>query len=85
MIDMSFGPDAKRFVTTAASTAAGRTLKVKVIPGGTPPPITSPPHRGTVRPGGSARSRAADDPIVRYMQEKFGGEIRTVIDHQNND
>jgi hypothetical protein len=34
------------------------------------------------RDGTSARSRAADDPVVRRMQEKFGAEIRTVIDHR---
>jgi hypothetical protein len=37
-----------------------------------------------VRPrnGASARSRAAEDPIVQRMREKFGAEIRTVIDHR---
>jgi DNA polymerase III subunit gamma/tau len=85
MIDMSFGPDAKKFVTAAAAKAAGRPLKVKVVPGGTVAPAATQTHRGTSRPSGSARSRAAEDPIVRYMQEKFGGEIRTVIDHQNKD
>jgi len=30
-----------------------------------------------------ARNRAAEDPIVRYMQEKFKGEIRTVIDKRD--
>jgi hypothetical protein len=31
---------------------------------------------------GSARSRAEQDPIVQRMQEKFGAEIRTVIDYR---
>jgi hypothetical protein len=35
------------------------------------------------RNGGSARGRAAEDPVVRRMQEKFGAEIRTVIDHRD--
>ena len=32
--------------------------------------------------GPGARSRAADDPVVRRVQEKFGAQIRTVIDHR---
>jgi hypothetical protein len=61
-------------------------LKVKLIPGGTANPAQVQ-HRSTARAtgGGSARSRAADDPLVQYMQEKFSAEIRTVIDHQKKD
>ena len=33
--------------------------------------------------GSGARSRAANDPIVQRMQEKFGAEIRTVIDQKD--
>jgi hypothetical protein len=32
---------------------------------------------------GGSRSRAAEDPVVRRMQEKFGAEIRTIIDHRD--
>jgi DNA polymerase-3 subunit gamma/tau len=32
--------------------------------------------------GGSARQRALADPIVKRMQEKFGAEVRSVIDHR---
>ena len=32
--------------------------------------------------GAGARSRAMSDPIVQRMQEKFGAEIRSVIDHK---
>jgi DNA polymerase III subunit gamma/tau len=85
MIEMSLGPEMRTFLAASASRAAGQLLRVRVIPGGTAVVTATQPHRGTSRPSGSARSRAADDPIVRYMQEKFGGEIRTVIDHQNKD
>src|SRR5437016_1508249 len=34
-------------------------------------------------PDSSGRERAADDPIVRRVQEKFGAEIRTVIDYRD--
>jgi hypothetical protein len=30
--------------------------------------------------GGGARQRAAEDPIVNRMQQKFGAEVRTVVD-----
>ena len=32
--------------------------------------------------GMDARSRAMNDPIVRKMKEKFGTEIRTVVDQR---
>jgi DNA polymerase-3 subunit gamma/tau len=86
MIDMSFGAEPKKLVNAAAANAAGKAIKVKVLSGGTANP--NPPqsaHRGTARASGSARSRAADDPLVQYMKEKFGAEIRTVIDHQNKE
>ena len=33
-------------------------------------------------PGPGGRGRAEQDPVVRRMQEKFGAEIRTVIDYR---
>jgi DNA polymerase-3 subunit gamma/tau len=79
VIDMSFGADAKRAGSAAASRALGRTVKLKVLPGGTaqdPAPRTQPAANG------SGRGRAENDPVVRRMQEKFGAEIRTVIDYR---
>jgi hypothetical protein len=32
--------------------------------------------------GAGARGRAMSDPAVQRMREKFGAEIRTVIDHK---
>jgi len=86
MIDMSFGAEPKKLVNAAASQAAGRALKIKLIPGGVANPAQAS-HRSTSRAtgGGSARNRAADDPLVQYMQEKFKAEIRTVIDHTKKD
>ncbi|MCU1311456.1 MAG: polymerase tau subunit [Candidatus Angelobacter sp.] len=84
MIEMSFGAEPKKLATAAASQSAGRAIRIKVVSGGTANASPTPAaHRGTSRPSGSARSRAAEDPIVRYMQEKFGAEIRTVIDQQS--
>jgi hypothetical protein len=86
MIDMSFGAEPKKLVHSAASQAAGRAIKVKLIPGGNANAAPAS-HRSTARAtgGASARARAADDPLVQYMQEKFNAEIRTVIDHQKKD
>jgi uncharacterized protein (UPF0333 family) len=72
----------KQIVTAAATAAAGRTLKVTVVGGVRPE--TNGSAAAVVRPrnGASARSRAAEDPIVQRMREKFGAEIRTVIDHR---
>jgi DNA polymerase-3 subunit gamma/tau len=83
VIDMMMGPEARRIANAAASAAAGRPLKVTVAGGVT----SSKNGNGTqavrpVRNGVGARSRAAEDPVVRRMQEKFGAEIRTVIDHR---
>ncbi len=89
MIEMSFTSDARRIAMAAASGAAGRPIKVQVLPGGTP----QTPERGANEKSGngkgsngannrSARSRAEHDPVVRHMQEKFGAEIRTVIDYR---
>jgi len=79
MIEMSFHADARRIAMAAASGAAGRPIKVQVVPGGTAQ--TASPMRRTSS-NGSARSRAEQDPVVRSMQEKFGAEIRTVIDYR---
>ena len=79
MIDMSFTADARRVASAAASGAAGRPVKMQVLPGGTAQ-SASPIRRASSN--GSARSRAEQDPVVRSMQEKFGAEIRTVIDYR---
>jgi hypothetical protein len=35
---------------------------------------------GTGNGSGAARQRAAEDPVVKRMQQKFGAEVRTVVD-----
>jgi DNA polymerase-3 subunit gamma/tau len=81
MIEMSFAGDARRIASAAASGLAGRPIKMLVEPGGAPQ-ATSAPRRSPSKSTGSARSRAEQDPIVQRMQEKFGAEIRTVIDYR---
>ena len=79
VIDMTFGADARRLAIATASGAAGRALKLKVIPGNGP--ASAVPNRPSSNGGG--RSRAEQDPIVRRMEEKFGAEIRTIIDYKD--
>jgi hypothetical protein len=59
----------------------GRAIKVNVVSG---VPVAANGATAIARPrnGASARSRAAEDPVVQRMREKFGAEIRTVIDHR---
>ena len=78
VVDMTLGADARRLAIATASGVAGRALKLKVIPGN---PTT---NGATNRPSsnGGGRSRAEQDPIVRRMKEKFGAEIRTIIDYK---
>jgi hypothetical protein len=78
VIDMSVGADAKRTITAIASGVLGRALRIKVLPGQAAQ--TPAPRNGSPAIGG--RGRAEQDPIVRRMKEKFGAEIRTIIDHK---
>src|SRR5438876_617646 len=79
VIDMSLGADAKRLAIAAASGLLGKPIKLRVNPGGTPQ--NAGPTR--IASNGSGRSRAEQDPIVRRMREKFGAEIRTIIDYRD--
>jgi len=81
MIEMSFTKEARSIAGAAASGLAGRPIKVQVEPGGVQQ-TASAPRRSSSNSNGSARSRAEKDPIVQRMQEKFGAEIRTVIDYR---
>jgi hypothetical protein len=77
---MSFTTEARRVASAAASGRAGRPIKLQVEAGGSPQPASAPLRAPRVN--GSARSRAEQDPIVQRMKEKFGAEIRTVIDYR---
>jgi DNA polymerase-3 subunit gamma/tau len=80
MIEMSLTAEARRIASAAASGLAARPIKLQVEPGGTTQAPIAPRRASTLN--GSARSRAEQDPIVQRMQEKFGAEIRTVIDYR---
>jgi DNA polymerase-3 subunit gamma/tau len=82
-LEMAMSAEARRIATFAASGAAGRSVKIRLESSdkanGNGQLKTGPSNQGG---GESARARAANDPIVRRMQEKFNAEIRTVIDHR---
>ena len=79
-VDMAFNTEAKRVANAAASTALSRPMKIRIVPGQA---MSQAPQPRPANGGPGARSRAAEDPVVRRMQEKFGAEIRTVIDHRD--
>ncbi len=82
MIDAAMKGEAQRLLNHAATEIAGQPVRVKMIGGanGNGAPAVARPVAGD---GTDARSRALKDPIVRKMKERFGGEIRTVVDHRN--
>ncbi len=82
MIDLALGEGPKRVIHNALSRAAGRPLRFKMEPGGAhfTAAASAPRQSNGSSNGGSARSRAQADPVVKRMQEVFGAEIRTVID-----
>jgi DNA polymerase-3 subunit gamma/tau len=83
VVDMSLGPEAKRLAIASASGVLGRAMKLKIVSGAT---VAAPENKrnGAARAGAGpgGRSRAEQDPVVRRIQEKFGAEIRTVIDYR---
>jgi len=78
VIEMSLGADAKRLMVATASGVLGRPIRLKVISGGIPQ--NAPRNTGSSNGGG--RGRAEQDPVVHRMKEKFGAEIRTIIDYK---
>jgi hypothetical protein len=85
LLEMAMGAEPRRIATAEAAEAAGRPLRLRVESArdnGSNRPARPAVAKGN-GPGGSGRERAADDPIVRRVQEKFGAEIRTVIDYRD--
>ncbi|HYM78272.1 MAG TPA: DNA polymerase III subunit gamma/tau [Candidatus Dormibacteraeota bacterium] len=82
VVDMSLGPEGRRLAIASASGTLGRAVKLRVVPGATVAPQEKK-NGAHLSPGPGGRGRAEQDPIVRRMQEKFGAEIRTVIDYRD--
>jgi DNA polymerase III subunit gamma/tau len=82
VLKLAFSPEHLRVASTAASAAAGRPLKVKVVTGSQTNGNGSAAVIQSANGGTSATGRAANDPVVQRMREKFGAEIRAVVDHR---
>jgi DNA polymerase-3 subunit gamma/tau len=94
VVDMSLGADARRLAIASASGVLGKAVKLKIVPGATvaSTQVQREVQREAQRNGGArasgtnsgagGRSRAEQDAVVRRLQEKFGAEIRTVIDYK---
>jgi len=80
LIDMSVSSEGKKIVIAAASGVLGRPMKLQVLPGASPQ--ASAPRPTSSGSNGSPRGRAEQEPVVQRMKEKFGAEIRTVIDYK---
>jgi len=84
VVDMSLSSEAKRLAIASASGVMGRAVKLRVVPGATVTPQENKRNGGGAHaPGPSGRGRAEQDPVVRRMQEKFGAQVRTVIDYRD--
>lgn len=84
VVDMSVGPAARRVAMACASGVLGRPVKLKIVPGA--PVIAEAKRNGANgQPSGPAfggRGRAEQDPVVQKLRDRFGAEIRTVIDYK---
>ena len=83
VVQFLINAEQRQIANAAATAAAGHPLKLNIV-GGAKKETNGSSVTVAVRPhnGASARSRAAEDPVVQRMREKFGAEIRTVIDHR---
>jgi DNA polymerase-3 subunit gamma/tau len=86
VVDMSLSADARRLAIASASGVLGRAVKLKVVPGASV--TTAEKKNGSAfqpsaaNAGVGGRGRAEQDAVVRRLREKFGAEIRTVIDYK---
>ncbi|MGA8270365.1 MAG: DNA polymerase III subunit gamma/tau [Candidatus Sulfotelmatobacter sp.] len=86
VVDMSLGAEGRRLAIASASGVLGRAVKLKIIPGSAVA-ATEVKRNGGGRSSGAGseptgRNRAEQDAVVRRLQEKFGAQIRTVIDYK---
>jgi DNA polymerase III subunit gamma/tau len=87
VVDMSLGADARRLAIASASGILGRAVKLRVVAGAAVVTADGKSDGNGAKSGGtnsgvSGRGRAEQDAVVRRLQEKFGAEIRTVIDYK---
>ncbi len=81
VIDMSLGADAKRLAIATASGSLGKPRKSESASWRNG--ASSAPRSTAASTAVGGRARAEQDPIVKRLQEKFGAEIRTIIDQRD--
>src|SRR5512146_1130584 len=79
LLEFAFGADLKRRAVATVVRVAGRPMKFRLVGGANGTPNGNKPARSPSG-GTSARAKAAQHPVVRKMIDKFGAEIRTVMD-----
>ena len=86
VVDMSVGAEARRLAIASASGVLGRAVKLRIVAGAAVGTAEGKRNgagsNGVASPLVGGRSRAEQDAVVRRLQEKFGAEIRTVIDYK---
>ncbi len=85
MIELSYTREQEKLSSQAATRVAGRAVKVRLVGGATSSAEVKPRRAGagqgiTAGSGDSIKTRAAGEPVVKQMVEKFGAEIRIVMD-----
>lgn len=90
MIELSYTREQEKLSCQAATQVAGRAVKVRLVGGATISAEVKPRRAGTAQNaaqnvnqatgGESIKTRAAGEPVVQRMMEKFGAEIRIVMD-----
>ena len=78
LIDFALIPELKRRAMATVARVAGRPLKFRVASGGAAT-AGNKPSRSSAG-GNGARAKASQHPVVQKMIEKFGAEIRTIMD-----
>ncbi len=86
VVDMSLSAEARRLAIASASGVLGRAVKLRIVPGATVE-MAEKKNGGSFKPSGvntgvGGRGRAEQDAVVQRLREKFGAEIRTVIDYK---
>jgi DNA polymerase-3 subunit gamma/tau len=84
MIGISYTRAQERLAAQAATRAAGRPVKVRLL-SGSPESTANPSPARKAKPAASGsrsniKAMASEEPVVQRMIEKFGAEIRIVID-----
>lgn len=81
MIELSYTREQEKLSNKAASQVAGRTVKVRLVSGAAGTEAKKPrAPRASHAGSASLKAKAAEEPVVKRMMEKFGAEIRIVMD-----